>query len=434
MLDIKFLKENKNVATKGIKNKGCTVNLSNVINSYDKMLVLQKEVEELRANLNIISKKIKKGADKQLIKEAKIIKLRIQKKEPQYVKAKEEFDSLMSQIPNIPSDDTPIGTDESANKVLRTYGEKKTYSFTPRPHWEIAEELDIIDKKSAAKISGSRFAFIKNELTLLQFGIIQYTFEILTNEQVIKKIIKKNNLNVSSKTFIPVLPPSIARKETYQAMARLQPEEDKYKLEGDEEQYLAGSAEHTLGALHINQTFQENDLPLRYAGYSTCFRKEAGTYGKDTRGIYRMHQFDKIEMETFTVKENGLEEHKFLVAIQEHLLQGLELHYQVVAISTGDMGSPDYKQVDMETWMPGQDRYGETHSADYVTDYQPRRLKTYVTRTDGKKELVHMNDATAFAIGRLLIAIIEQNQTADGSVTIPKALRKYTNGIKSIKR
>jgi seryl-tRNA synthetase len=228
----------------------------------------------------------------------------------------------------------------------------------------------------------------------------------------------------NAKAFVPVVPPVMIRPEVYERMDRLEPKEERYHIPSDD-LYLIGSAEHTLGPLHMDETLAEKDLPIRYIGFSTSFRREAGSYGKDTRGILRVHQFDKLEMESFTVAEDSTTEQDFIVAVQEYLVRSLELPYQVVAICTGDMGKPDARQLDIETWMPGQNRYRETHTSDLMTDYQARRLGTKVKRANGKMELVHMNDATAFAIGRILIAIIENNQTADGKIRVPDVLQPY---------
>ena len=217
-------------------------------------------------------------------------------------------------------------------------------------------------------------------------------------------------------------------------MARLTEDDkdERYYLEKDD-LYLVGSAEHTLGPLHMKETLFEKDLPKRYIGFSTSFRREAGSYGKDTRGILRVHQFDKLEIESFTTGENALLEQEFIVAIQEYLMQSLKIPYQVVFIATGDMGKPDARQFDIESWMPGQNKYRETHTSDLMGDYQARRLNTRVRFKDGTKEFVHMNDATVFAIGRMLIAILENYQKKDGSVKIPAVLQKYV-GIKDIKK
>tara|TARA_R100000781_G_C4028168_1_gene109648 strand:- start:17 stop:661 length:645 start_codon:yes stop_codon:yes gene_type:complete len=210
-------------------------------------------------------------------------------------------------------------------------------------------------------------------------------------------------------------------------MDRLEPRDDRYKLEHDD-LWLQGSAEHVMGSMHANEIIDEQHLPIRYLGYATSFRREAGTYGKDMEGILRMHQFDKLEMESFTVAEKGLEEHLFMVAVQEYLLQQLELPYQVVQKCTADIGKPNARGIDMDVWLPGQQQYRETHTADYMTDYQSRRLQTRVRRESGDLELVHTNDATAFALGRIMIAIIENGQQADGTVTIPAVLRPYLGG------
>jgi seryl-tRNA synthetase len=217
------------------------------------------------------------------------------------------------------------------------------------------------------------------------------------------------------------------RTDLYDAMDRLEPRDDRYKLEGDD-LWLQGSAEHVLGSMHANETFDEAQLPLRYVGYATSFRREAGTYGKDMEGILRMHQFDKLEMESFTTAENGLQEHLLFVAVQEYLLQQLELPYQVIQKCTVDIGKPNARGIDMETWLPGQDKYRETHTADYMTDYQARRLNTRVRRQNGDLELIHTNDATAFALGRIMIALIENGQDEEGNITLPAVLRPYLGG------
>jgi len=223
------------------------------------------------------------------------------------------------------------------------------------------------------------------------------------------------------------------KPDVYTKMARLSPEDktERYYIPSDDI-YLVGSAEHTLGPIHIDQIIPEADLPIRYVAFSTAFRREAGSYGKDTRGILRVHQFDKIEMESFSKPEDSVLEQNFFVAIQEYLVKSLEIPYQVVSICTGDMGKPDARQIDIECWIPSQKKYRETHTSDLMTDYQARRLNTKLKRRDGKIEFVHMNDATAFAIGRILVAILENYQQKDGSIKVPKVLQKYC-GFKVIK-
>ena len=261
--------------------------------------------------------------------------------------------------------------------------------------------------------------------------MVQLVFKTVTDQKLIKKLAAKVG-NPFDNTFVPIIPPVIIKPDVMKKMARLDPIEERYYIPSDDA-VLVGSAEHTLGPMHINKTFKYADLPIRYIGYSSAFRREAGSYGKDVRGILRLHQFDKLEMETFVPQEFGMQEQDLLVEIQEYLLQQLEIPYQVVAVCTGDIGKPDYRQIDLECWVPTQNKYRETHSADYVTDYQSRRLNTRYEDKDGSRKFVYMNDATALAIGRTLIAILENYQQEDGSVKIPKVLQNYV-GKKEIRK
>jgi seryl-tRNA synthetase len=253
----------------------------------------------------------------------------------------------------------------------------------------------------------------------------------LSDQKFIDEIIAENGLSVSNKPFLPILPPFMLRTDLYDAMDRLEPRDDRYKIEGDD-LWLQGSAEHVLGSMHADEIFSEQDLPVRYIGYATSFRREAGTYGKDMEGIFRMHQFDKLEMESIGTAEDGLQEHLFMVAIQEKLVQLLELPYQVLLKCTADIGKPNARGIDIEVWLPGQGKYRETHTADYMTDYQARRLKTRVRRDGGQLELIHTNDATALPLSRGPVAILENHQREDGSVYIPLALRPYLGNKDSI--
>jgi seryl-tRNA synthetase len=263
-------------------------------------------------------------------------------------------------------------------------------------------------------------------MVLLEQAIIQFVMNSLTDENVIKSIIKDAGLDVPSKPFVPVLPPLMIKTGPYDQMDRLEPSDDRYKIEG-EELWLQGSAEHVLGSMHAGEIFENDQLPLRYLGFATSFRKEAGTYGKDMEGIIRMHQFDKLEMESFTTAADSFNEHLLFVAIQEWLLQALELPYHVLQKCTVDIGKPNARGIDMEVWLPGQGKYRETHTADYMTDYQARRLNTRV-RTESGLELIHTNDATAFALGRAMVAIIENYQTVEGDVRVPEVLKPYLGG------
>lgn len=428
MLDIKFIRENADLVKDVIQKRRLNFDLQPLLDLDAKRLEKLSLVESLRAEQNVISDKVPKTADQivrgQLIEEMRVLKEDLKKNEEELRTIIEEWQKLMVKVPNIISVDTPIGADDSENVVVRTWGEKPTFTFTPKEHDQLGEALGVLDVETAGKVAGSRFAYLKGDLVLLQFALIQWSFKILTDEEVLKKIAADAGLSVSTKPFTPILPPVFIKPVVQLKMARLMTPEEHYMFPNDD-QMLIGSAEHTIGSMHMDQTFQESDLPIRYVGYSTAFRREAGSHGKDTKGIIRQHQFDKLEMETFCLPEQSIQEQNFLVAIQEHILRTLKLPYQVVSVCTGDMGFPDYRQLDIETWMPGQDKYRETHSADLTGGFQSRRLNTRIKRPDGKIEPVHMNDATAFAAGRLLVAILENYQQEDGSIVVPEVLRPY---------
>lgn len=335
-------------------------------------------------------------------------------------------------VPNLLHQDVVVGKSEQDNKVVKVWGEPTRFSFKPKDHLELGESLGLIDTKKAGEISGARFAYLKNEAVLLQFGLISFVLGVLTSEKEVRKIAKGVSPKVSSKPFTPVVVPTMIRPEIYKRMARLTESDknERYYLPQDD-LYLIGSAEHTLGPLHMDETLKEEVLPIRYIGYSTSFRREAGSYGKDTKGILRQHQFDKLEMESFCSPEDSEGEQMFLVAVQEYFLQKLKIPYRVVSICSADMGAPDFRQIDIECWIPSQNKYRETHTSDLMTDYQSRRLNTRVEKRNGEKVFAHMNDATAFAIGRILIAILENYQTEDGSIKIPKVLVPFV-GAKQI--
>ncbi|OGC59890.1 serine--tRNA ligase [candidate division WWE3 bacterium RIFCSPLOWO2_01_FULL_42_11] len=336
---------------------------------------------------------------------------------------------LHSNIPNLMHPDTPEGKDESENVVVRSWGEIPKFDFPLKDHMELGTALDLIDVETAARITGSRFGYLKNELALMEYGLVLHVMQMLGDPDTISKILPGCNPTA----FTPIVPPVMIKPEIFRKAARLSEatKDERYYLPADD-LYLIGSAEHTMSPYYMDTTFEESELPKRFVGFSTAFRREAGTYGKDMHGILRVHQFDKIELESFSLPEDGGKEQDLFVAIQEKLLQDLELPYQVMMMCTGDMGDPDYRQIDMNTWIPSQEKYRETHTSDYVTDYQSRRLNTKVKRADGTKDFVHMNDATALAIGRTLIAIVENYQQEDGSVRVPKILQKYV-GKETIK-
>lgn len=440
MLDLTFIRENPEIVRKAMKDK------KREGIDLDRILTLAETRKSLSQEISDINHKRNEAQAARDIEAGKSLKEELQKAEEKYKEAEKELVAQLSKLPNVPSADTPVGPDESGNVVIRKWspsgvegGEPPVFDFAPKDHAEIGRALGVIDSEKAAEVSGARFTYLKGDLALLQFALLQFAFKVLTSREELQKIIKEADLGVSDAPFVPVVVPVFMRSSVMNRMARLDPIEERYFFEKDH-LVLVGSAEHTMGPLHMDEHIEEERLPLRYVGYSTAFRREAGSYGKDTKGILRQHQFDKLEMESFTVPEEGLQEQGFMVAIQEYLLRQLKLPYQAVLICTGDMGFPDQRQIDIETWMPGQvgaggvGRYRETHSADYVGGFQARRLNTKVKRASGESEPVHMNDATVFAIGRMLIAILENYQQADGSVMIPEVLRPYMGGKEKIEK
>lgn len=426
MLDIKYIREHKEEVAAAIRNKNADVDLARLIELDEQRRAAIGTVDDAKAHQNRMSDEIvhMQGLERDnKIAEMRELKDTIKKHEEELSVIEGEYHILLKKVPNVPAADVPVGKTEDENVVIKEIGEKRVFDFEVRNHWQIAEAQGLIDKKRAATVAGSRFAYIKGDLVRLQLAIVQFVIETLGNEMILARIIADNDLTVSAKAFTPVLPPLMIKTEPYDAMDRLEPRDDRYKIEG-EELWLQGSAEHVLGSMHTDEIFEEKDLPVRYLGYATSFRKEAGTYGKDMEGIFRMHQFDKLEMESFSTHDQSLEEHKLMIAIQEYLMQQLQLPYRVLLKCTADIGKPNARGVDIEVWLPGQNTYRETHTADYMTDYQARRLNTRVRRTEGALEFIHTNDATAFAIGRLLIAIIENYQNADGTVTVPEVLRE----------
>jgi len=426
MLDIRFIRDNPEAVQDNARQKGYDVSVAELLKLDELRRELTRVVDELRERRNANASGIKGGGrpDQATIDQGKQLKLELSERETQLNSLEEECSALHKAIPNMVSGDVPVGASEDDNVVVRTEGEPTSFTFTPRNHADIAEQRGWLDKERAAKVAGSRFAYLKGDLVRLQFAIIQFVLDTLESRDTLQAIAQKAGLDVDTTAFTPILPPLMIRTELYEAMDRLEPRDDRYKLENDD-LWLQGSAEHVMGSMHAGEIIEEAHLPIRYVGYATSFRREAGTYGKDMEGILRMHQFDKLELESFTVGEKGLDEHLFFVAIQEYLLSQLELPYQVVQKCTADIGKPNARGIDFDTWLPGQQQYRETHTADYMTDYQARRLNTRVRRHDGKLELVHTNDATAFALGRIMIAIIENGQHEDGSVTIPTVLRGY---------
>jgi seryl-tRNA synthetase len=429
MIDIQFIRDNPELVEQKARQKNYPVDVLHLLELDKRRRELLGKVEERRAQHNEVAAAYQgqRPSDEQ-IERGKLLKAEIGELDRQLAPVEAEYQELVRAVPNVPLDYVPVGATEDENVIVKTVGEPKQFDFTPRHDYQIGELHDLIDKERATKIAGSRFAYLKGDLVRLQFAIVQLVMQTLTDERVIRRLVQENNLNLSSKPFMPVLPPALLRTEPYRASARLNAEEVTYKIEQDD-LWLNASAEHTLCTMYWNEILPEDMFPIRYIGYATSFRREAGTYGKDEEGIFRMHQFDKLEMESFTTPETGSEEHKLHIAIQEHLMQLVDLPYQLLQKCTADIGKPNAAGVDVNCWFPGQGKYRETHTADYMTDYQARDLKIRVRRTHGNiTEFVHTADATAFAMGRILKAILENFQTADGHVIIPEVLRPFMNG------
>ena len=440
MLDIQFIRDNPQLVKDKSAQKGYKVQIDELLELDGQRRTRLTQIDELRARRNAQAAELKQGKPSEAqIAAGRQLKEELSQLESDLSRIDDNYLALLKKVPNMPLDDVPLGASEQENVVAKRVGEPTKFDFKIKSHWELADAKDLIDKDRATKVAGPRFAYIKGGLVQLQFAIMQFVTNTLADETVLQKLINEHGLNIPAKSFVPVLPPAMIKTSVYEAMDRLEPRDDRYKVgEEVDDLWLQGSAEHTLGSMYQDEILAESQLPIRYVGYLTSFRREAGTYGKDTEGIIRMHQFDKLEMEVFSTPETGLDEHKLLCAIQEYLVQQLELPYQILQKCTADIGKPNARGIDLETWMPGQNKYRETHTADYMTDYQSRRLKTRFRRQPSSAQavvdvavtqpaisLVHTNDATAFALGRIMVAIMENYQTAEGNIKIPTVLQPY---------
>lgn len=427
MIDIRLVRENPELVAQNAKNKGYDIDVNKLVALDDERRTLQQQVDDLRERRNQNSSKMKGGKpDQAVIDEGKQIKIELAEQESKLADIDVEYIALWKTIPNIALESVPVGASEDENVVIRTVGEKPEFDFEPKNHAQIAEAKGWLDKERGAKIAGARFVYTKGDLVRLEFALWQFGMNVLGDEKILQKIIDDNGFNVTAKPFTPILPPAVAKQSVFEATGRLNRQEQTYKIE-DEDLWLNASAEHTIAPIYLDEILDEEQLPIRYVGYTTAFRREAGTYGKDTEGIFRLHQFNKLEMESFTTAETSYDEHLFFVAVQEYLMTQLGLPYQVLEKCTADIGRPNAKGVDIEVWLPSQNTYRETHTADYIGDYQTRAMKTRVRKADGSVVLAHTNDATAFS-QRPLVGILENYQDKDGNVTVPEVLRPYLGG------
>ncbi|PIT92302.1 MAG: serine--tRNA ligase [Candidatus Harrisonbacteria bacterium CG10_big_fil_rev_8_21_14_0_10_42_17] len=409
MIDVNLLRENTDDAKQRLVTKGLSPERVDDFLALDtRWRTMIQELDTKRALLNTYSRE-------RNIEKAKEVKVVVKSQEEQIRLIEEERSALLTLFPNIPFRDVPVGESEQHNVVLREVGEKPQFSFVPKDYLTLGRELQLIDVERSAKVAGSRFGYLKNEAVLLEMGLIQHAFATLR-----------------AYGFQPILPPVMIRPAMLHAMGKTKfiEEHDAFFV-AEDDLYLAGSSEHTIGPLYAGETLLEASLPQRFVGFSTCFRREAGSYGKDTKGILRVHQFDKVEMFSFAHPDHSEEEHQKLLGFQEALVSSLELPYRVVEICTGDMGFPDARQYDIETWIPSEQTYRETHSCSNTTDFQARGLHARYRGQDGETHFLHTLNATAFAIQRMLIALLENHQTENGGIRIPTVLQSYV-GMKEI--
>jgi len=418
-MNLKYISQNQEKVKEGLKAKGVEIDIEKLLSLNNERKSIISKIESIRASQNKISKKPKEEEIKQLrkLKEERVIL------EERLGKIQKEIEKILALVPNLPLESVPRGKSEEDNRILRRVGEVPKFSFKPRDYLEIAGEC--IDTERAAEVSGTRFAYLKGELVYLQFAIIQFVFDFLTKGSNIAKIIKRNKLNIKTKNFTPILPPVLIRKDAMKGMGYVERGSEEIYWTKKDDLCLVGTSEQSIGAMHKDEILKEEDLPLRYLGFSPCFRREAGSYGRDTKGILRVHQFDKLEMFSFCKPEDSSQEHRLFLAIEEEMMKRMKLPYQVVEICTADLGDPAAAKFDIETWMPGEGRYRETHSTSNCTDFQAERLNIRFRRSKGKVEFVHTINGTAFALGRIMIAILENYQKKDGGFEVPKVLKKY---------
>jgi len=424
MLDIQYIRDHPEEVKQAATSKNANPKAVDEVLRFDKeRRELIQQIELIRSERNQLNEELKKERSQDLIIRSTELKQTLQDLEPQLHKAEIAFQDLLKQIPNLPRPDVHEGKNDTENKVLRTWGKPPKFTFTPKHHLDLGESLDLIDVKRAAKVSGSRFTYLKNDAVLLEFALIQFALNTL---------IKKG--------FSPIIPPVLIKLDTTQKLGywENQGHEDYYVINEPTapdaeaaQYYLIGTAEHAIVPYYQDEILNAKDLPKRFVGFSTAFRREAGSYGKDTKGILRVHQFDKIEMVSLTTPEDSDAEHEFLLKIEEELFQALEIPYQVVAICTGDLGHPAARKYDIEAWIPSENKYREVTSTSTTTDYQSRRLNIKYRHGD-HTDFVHMLNGTAYAIGRTILAILENHQQPDGSITVPPVLQGYL-GKKVIK-
>lgn len=406
MLSIDFIRKNPDLVATAAKNKNRKVDIDKLLELDDALRIMLQEIEKLRQERN----KLAKTHDESVRERARTIKDKLKKIEEKFKQMNEQHHTLLLQIPNVPLPEVPVGKDESGNVETSTWGEKPNFTFTPKSHIELLDDLDIGDLSRGSKVSGFRGYFLKNKLALLHMGLMMYTLRKL-----------------SEKGYAPLIAPSIVKEFTLYGNGQFPwGQSEVYQLNNDDA-YLAGTSEVPVTAYFANETLNIQDLPTKFVAFSPCFRREAGSYGADTKGLYRVHEFWKIEQ--VVLCENDVEQakqlHEELQKNSQEILEELELPYRVLLMCTGDMGEPQIKKYDIETWMPSRGAYGETMSNSIMGDFQTRRLNIKYNNPDGGSNFCYSLNNTAIASPRILIALLENHQREDGSINVPEVLRPY---------
>jgi seryl-tRNA synthetase len=411
VLDIRAIREDPEPFRKGLARRNLTDAVDRLLELDQRRRELTVQVEELRAEQNRASKAIgpAQGDEKQrLINEIGEVSARVKALEPDLEQAEGELNDVLASTPNVPHESAPDGFTEEDAVEVRRVGEPPAFDFQPRDHADLGELLGVLDTERGARTSGSRFVYLLGDVVHVQFALVHHALDTL-----------------AAHDFVPVIPPVLVREEAMFGSGFLPTDAANIYVTDPDDLYLVGTSEVSLAALHATEILDEGDLPIRYGGYSTCFRREAGTYGKDMGGMFRVHQFDKVEMFSFSRPEDSWDELELILAIQEEILANLDLPYRVTNTAAGDLGSAAAKKYDLEAWLPGQDRYRELTSCSNYTDYGARRAQTRMRLASGEIATPHTLNGTATAIGRTLIALLENHQRADGSVSLPPALHPY---------
>ena len=428
MLDLKFIRQNPDTVRRMLKDRRVDVDLDQLIDADQQWLETQKNAEDLRQQQNAVSKEIgqlkknRQDASSQ-IAEMKQVSDQIKQLNEQTQQLKQEVNRILMYLPNLPDQSVPVGTDESDNPEIKSWGENPTFDFSPKPHWDLAVQHDLIDFQRAAKVSGSNFALFTGVGARLERALINFMLD----------------LHITKHGYTEVSPPFVANRPTMTGTGQLPKfEEDMYRCNQDSDNpdsdlFLIPTAEVPVTNLLADEILDGEQLPIYYTAYTPCFRREAGSYGKDTRGLVRLHQFDKVEMVKFTTPETSYDEHESLLQDAEDVVQALGLPYRVISLCTGDLGFSAAKCYDIEVWAAGQERFLEISSCSNFEDFQARRANIrYRPEKGAKPELVHTLNASGLALPRVMIALLENNQQADGSIRLPVVLQPYMAGLKQI--